>query len=575
MSRTLVPIFFRADPARTRAHNQPPPSIMDLSFQTSPDQYRHWKLTVDGDVATLEMNVDGAGGLFEHYELKLNSYDLGVDIELADALERIVFEQPQVRCVVMTGGIDKVFCAGANINMLSTSSHAWKVNFCKYTNETRLYIEDHSENSGKRFLAALNGTASGGGYELALACDKILLVDDRNSAVSFPELPLLGVLPGTGGLTRIVDKRMIRRDLCDAFSAVAEGIKGKRAVEWNLVDRVAPLSKWDDAVAEMAREMADEVPDRAGLSGIALTPVERTATETGGAWSMVTLDVEDTPSGAGRLARLTLTLPDEVGTTDAAEIEAQGAAWWPFRLFRELNQALLELRIQRPETGLVLTRVVGDPAVALAMDELLANPSDSWFVHEVRHYVKRMLKRYENTAKSFYAVMDEGTAFAGTFYELALAGDRQYLLNDPEVPVQVGLSDANGGWNPMANGLTRLETRFLGTPGKVAAALEHKGLVDAETADDLGLATFAPDEIDWEDELRIAVEERVSFSPDGLTGMEANLRFAGPETMETKIFGRLSAWQNWIFQRPNAAGERGALKCYGTPQAPEFDFART
>ena len=548
---------------------------MDLSFQTSPDQYRHWKLTVDGDVATLEMNVDGAGGLFEHYELKLNSYDLGVDIELADALERIVFEQPQVRCVVMTGGIDKVFCAGANINMLSTSSHAWKVNFCKYTNETRLYIEDHSENSGKRFLAALNGTASGGGYELALACDKILLVDDRNSAVSFPELPLLGVLPGTGGLTRIVDKRMIRRDLCDAFSAVAEGIKGKRAVEWNLVDRVAPLSKWDDAVAEMAREMADEVPDRAGLSGIALTPVERTATETGGAWSMVTLDVEDTPSGAGRLARLTLTLPDEVGTTDAAEIEAQGAAWWPFRLFRELNQALLELRIQRPETGLVLTRVVGDPAVALAMDELLANPSDSWFVHEVRHYVKRMLKRYENTAKSFYAVMDEGTAFAGTFYELALAGDRQYLLNDPEVPVQVGLSDANGGWNPMANGLTRLETRFLGTPEKVAAALEHKGLVDAETADDLGLATFAPDEIDWEDELRIAVEERVSFSPDGLTGMEANLRFAGPETMETKIFGRLSAWQNWIFQRPNAAGERGALKCYGTPQAPEFDFART
>jgi len=548
---------------------------MTLSFQTEPSRYRHWKLTVDGDIATLEMNVDGAGGLFEHYELKLNSYDLGVDIELADALERVVFEEPQVRCVVVTGGIDKVFCAGANINMLSTSTHAWKVNFCKYTNETRLYIEDYSENSGKRFLAALNGTASGGGYELALACDEILLVDDRNSAVSFPELPLLGVLPGTGGLTRIVDKRKIRRDLCDAFSSVAEGIKGKRAVEWNLVDAVAPLSKWEENVTEMSRRMADEVPDRSGCKGIELTPVEATATDDGLAWSMVTMTFEDTPSGAGRMARLTLTLPDEVGTTDAAAIEAQGAGWWPFKLFRELNQALLELRIQRPETGLVLTRVVGKPEVALAMDEVLANPSDNWFVHEVRHYIKRMLKRYENTAKSFYAVMDEGTAFAGTFFELALAGDRQYLLNDPELPVSVGLSEANAGWNPMANGLSRLETRFLGTPEKVAEALTHQGLIDAETADELGLATYAPDEIDWEDELRLAVEERVSFSPDGLTGMEANLRFAGPETMETKIFGRLSAWQNWIFQRPNAAGERGALKCYGTPQAPEFDYART
>ena len=487
----------------------------------------------------------------------------------------MVFEHPQVRCVVMTGGIDKVFCAGANINMLSTSTHAWKVNFCKYTNETRLYIEDYSENSGKRFLAALNGTASGGGYELALACDEILLVDDRNSAVSFPELPLLGVLPGTGGLTRIVDKRKIRRDLCDAFSSVAEGIKGKRAVEWNLVDAVAPLSKWEESVGEMSRRMADEVADRSGYQGIELTPVEATADGDDLAWSLVTMTFEDTPSGAGRMARLTLNLPDELGTTDPAAIEAEGAAWWPFRMFRELNQALLELRIQRPETGLVMTRVVGNPEVALAMDEVLANPTGNWFVHEVAHYLKRMLKRYENTAKSFYAVMDEGTAFAGTFLELALAGDRQYLLNDPELPVQVGLSDANAGRNPMANGLSRLETRFLGTPEKVAEVLEHKGLVDAETADDLGLATYAPDEIDWEDELRLAIEERVSFSPDGLTGMEANLRFAGPETMETKIFGRLSAWQNWIFQRPNAAGERGALKCYGTPQAPEFDYART
>ncbi|MDF1798003.1 MAG: 2,3-epoxybenzoyl-CoA dihydrolase [Planctomycetota bacterium] len=548
---------------------------MNLNFQTSPAHYRHWQLTFEGDIATLAMNVDGAGGLFEHYELKLNSYDLGVDIELADALERIVFEHPEVRCVVVTGGIDKVFCAGANINMLSTSTHAWKVNFCKYTNETRLYIEDYSENSGKRFLAALNGTASGGGYELALACDKIILVDDRNSAVSFPELPLLGVLPGTGGLTRIVDKRKIRRDLCDAFSAVAEGIKGKRAVEWDLVDATAPLSRWEESVSTMAREMADEVPDRSACKGIELTPIEVTETDAGLAWKYVTVTFEETPSGPGRMAQLTLDLPAEVGPTDAAAIHAEGADWWIFRMFRELNLALLDLRIKHPETGLVMTRVVGDPAVAMGIDAVLANPGADWFIHEVRHYLKRMLKRYENSAKSLYAVMDEGTAFVGTFYELALAGDRQYLLNDPEVPVTVGITEANAGWFPMANGLTRLQTRFLGAPERADEALAKAGLLDAETANELGLATFAPDDIDWEDELRLAIEERVSFSPDGLTGMEANLRFAGPETMETKIFGRLSAWQNWIFQRPNAAGERGALKCYGTPQAPEFDFMRT
>ena len=550
-----------------------------LSFQTSPLAYRHWELSFEGDLARLVMNVNPEGGLFEHYDLKLNSYDLGVDIELADALERIVFEHPEVRCVVMTGGIDKVFCAGANINMLSTSSHAWKVNFCKYTNETRLYIEDYSANSGKRFLAALNGTASGGGYELALACDKILLVDDRNSAVSFPELPLLGVLPGTGGLTRIVDKRLIRRDLCDAFSAVAEGVKGKRAVDWNLVDAIAPLSQWDENVADMANSMASEVPDRSALKGITLEPLERTESGKTLAWRHVELTFEDAPSGADRVAHLTLNLPAEIGPESAADIHAAGSDWWLFRMFRELNLALLELRILRPEVALVLTRVVGDVKVALAADAILDNPGDDWLIHEVAHYIKRMLKRYENTAKSLYAVMDEGTAFVGTFFELALAGDRQYLLNDPDVAVQVGLTTANAGRNPMANGLTRLTTRFLGSPEKTQQALDaatkNGGLLDADLANDLGLATFAPDDIDWQDELRIAIEERASFSPDGLTGMEANLRFCGPETMETKIFGRLSAWQNWIFQRPNAAGPKGALKTYGTPHAPEFDYNRT
>ena len=550
-----------------------------LSFQTSPLAYRHWELSFEGDLARLVMNVHPEGGLFDHYDLKLNSYDLGVDIELADALERIVFEHPEVRCVVLTGGIEKVFCAGANINMLSTSSHAWKVNFCKFTNETRLYIEDYSANSGKRFLAALNGTASGGGYELALACDKILLVDDRNSAVSFPELPLLGVLPGTGGLTRIVDKRLIRRDLCDAFSAVAEGVKGKRAVDWNLVDAIAPLSQWDEHVANLASAMASEVPDRSALTGIALTPIERTESGKTLAWRHVELTFEDAPSGADRVAHLTLNLPSEIGPESAADIHAAGAEWWLFRMFRELNLALLELRILRPEVALVLTRVVGDVKVALAADAILDNPGDDWLIHEVAHYIKRLLKRYENTAKSLYAVMDEGTAFVGTFFELALAGDRQYLLNDPDVAVQVGLTTANAGLNPMANGLTRLTTRFLGNPEKtqqaLGAAAKNGGLLEADEANELGLATFAPDDIDWQDELRIAIEERASFSPDGLTGMEANLRFCGPETMETKIFGRLSAWQNWIFQRPNAAGPKGALKTYGTPHAPEFDYNRT
>lgn len=551
----------------TATATQPAP----ISLATHPDSYRHWTLAVDGDVATLTMHVVPDEGQREGYELKLNSYDLGVDIELADATQRLVFEHPEVRTVVLTGGLDRVFCAGANINMLATSTHAFKVNFCKFTNETRLYIEDASAHSSKRYLAALNGTASGGGYELALACDKILLVDDRNSAVSFPELPLLGVLPGTGGLTRIADKRKIRRDRNDVFSTVAEGIKGKRAVEWDLVDRIAPLSKWDEAVKEMARELADsvEVDTTGERKGVALPPVEFEETDDGWKYTYVTCAFDE----GKRVARVELELP-ESGPMDAEAAYAAGANWWYFQLFRELDHLLLRLRLEFSSVGLILLRVTGNAQLALDTDAWV-HDEKHWFTHEVRHFVKRVLKRVDNSAKSFYAVADEGTAFVGTFLELALASDRQYVLNDPDIDVQLGVSAANAGPFPMGNGLTRLETRFLGDPDAVGRVLVNKGLIDAEAADELGLATFAPDEIDWEDELRLAIEERVSFSPDALTGMESNLRFAGPETMETKIFGRLSAWQNWIFQRPNAVGERGALKCYGTPQRPEFDFNRT
>ena len=547
-----------------------PRADTEFELQTHPDRYRHWRFSVEGDVATLVMQVQPDGGQREGYELKLNSYDLGVDIELADVVQRLQFEHPRVRAVVVTGGLDRVFCAGANIGMLSSSTHFFKVNFCKFTNETRLTIEDLSAHSNKRFLAALNGTASGGGYELALACDHILLVDDRNSAVSFPEVPLLGVLPGTGGLTRIADKRKIRPDRCDVFSTVAEGIKGKRAVEWNLVDGIAPLSKWDECVSETARELADSVP-AVDENGVSLPALEIERDEDGGlAYRHVRMAFDD----GQRLARITLELPAEPGPATPAEARAQGSDWWVFRTFRELDHALSHLRLNRADIGTVVVRVTGSHEVALAADEVLLSEGD-WFLGEVRNFVRRTLKRVENTSKSFYAVADEGTAFAGTFLELALACDRSYVLNDPDVPVSLAVSDASAGPFPMANGLTRLETRFLGQPERVTRVLEARGIFDAETADELGLATFAPDDIDWEDELRLAIEERASFSPDALTGMEQNLRFPGPETLETKIFGRLSAWQNWIFQRPNAVGERGALKCYGTPQAPEFTYDRT
>ena len=539
-----------------------------LSFQTCPAQYRHWKLEVDGELATLRMDVDAEGGLKPGYELKLNSYDLGVDVELADAIQRLRFEHPRVRTVVLTGSLDRVFCAGANIVMLRSSAHAFKVNFCKFTNETRLSIEDASENSNKRFLAALNGTASGGGYELALACDRVLLVDDRSSAVSFPEVPLLGVLPGTGGLTRITDKRKVRRDRCDVFSTLAEGVKGKRAVRWGFVDELAPLSRWDEAVNESARRLAEEVPAR-DVEGVPLPMIEAQESEEGLAWQHVRLDI-DQPR---RVAELTITAPEQAAET-AQEAGAQGAAWWALAAFRELDDALLNLRMNYRDIALVLVRARGSATTIRNTDTLLAE-SDDWFVQEVRHLIKRVLKRMDLTSKSFYAIADEGTHFIGTFLELALSADRLYVLDDPEHPVELGVTPTNAGLYPMSNGISRLETRFLATPEVVPNILGQDGPVDAATAEELGLATFTPDAIDWEDELRIAVEERASFSPDAMTGMESNLRFAGPETMETKIFGRLSAWQNWIFQRPNAVGERGALVCYGTPQRPEFKPERT
>ena len=544
------------------------PAQGPLVFQTQPDRYRHWRLAIDGDIATLAMNVQQDGGLRDDYELKLNSYDLGVDIELADAVLRLRFEHPEVRCVVLTGALDRVFCAGANIMMLRSSTHGFKVNFCKYTNETRLSIEDASANSGLRFLAALNGTASGGGYELALAADRILLVDDRNSAVSFPEVPLLGVLPGTGGLTRITDKRKIRRDRCDVFSTLAEGIKGKRAVEWDLVDVLSPLSRWEETVASEARKLADQGPARA-KQGVELGTVECTRDGDDLTYEYVTLRVDK----AMRTAELTITAPEKCAKT-ADEALAEGAAWWVLAAFRQLDDALLDLRMNQPEIALVLLRARGSAETVAKTDALFAS-SDHWFVQETRHLVKRVLKRLDLTAKSLYAVADGGTAFVGTFLELALAADRTYLLADPETPVTLGVSKANAGLYPMASGISRLEMRFLGTPDAVETVLAHEGPIDADTAVELGLVTFAPDDIDWDDELRLAIEERASFSPDGLTGLEANLRFAGPETMETKIFGRLSAWQNWIFQRPNAVGQGGALQCYGTPNSPDFDRKRT
>ncbi|MBL8857765.1 MAG: benzoyl-CoA-dihydrodiol lyase [Planctomycetes bacterium] len=543
-----------------------------VHFQTHPKRYKHWKLSTSKDIATLTMNVDPTAGERDGYELKLNSYDIGVDVELNDAIQRLRFEHPEVRCVIVTGALDRVFCAGANIVMLRTSSHAFKVNFCKYTNETRLGIEDASHNSGIKFIAALNGTASGGGYELALACDDIVLVDDRNSAVSFPEVPLLGVLPGTGGLTRIADKRKIRRDRCDVFSTVAEGIKGKRAVEWNLVDALLPLSRWQEGVNERARKLADTVKAR-GTQGVELDAVEPKETPVSNGRKLAYTYVEFTIDDQARTAELEIKAPEKCAET-AEKAFSEGNQWWILRAMRELDDAICRLRMNHLDVGLVLVRAKGSVETLTKTDALLAT-SDHWFVRETQHLVRRVLKRVDLSAKSLYAIADGGTVWVGTFLELLLACDRSYVLNDENAKVTFGITASNKGLYPMSNGISRLQTRFLGTPEQTDVVLANKGTFDAATADELGLATFAPDDIDWEDELRLALEERAAFSPDALTGMEANLRFAGPETMETKIFGRLSAWQNWIFQRPNAVGERGALTCYGTPHKAEFRFERT
>ena len=554
------------------ATHEPAVATPPLRFETPPHRYRHSRPPVEGAVARLAMDVQEEGGLRPGYPLKLNSYDLGVDVELCDAIQRLRFEHPEVRALLVTSAKDRIFCSGANIFMLGSSTHAFKVNFCKYTNETRLSLEDASLHSGIRSVCAVNGPCAGGGYELALACDEILLKDDGNSTVSLPEVPLLGVLPGTGGLTRLVDKRKVRRDLADVFSTVAEGIKGRRAKEWGLVDEVLPSSRFKDGVearlAAVAQAQQAAWGHRKG-PGVAWTPLGVEHRADGATYRHVAYTVD--PSG--RTARIVLTVPTGPVPTTPKEAFAQGMDWWVLRAFRELDDALLDLRFNRPNVGLVLVETAGDPATVRSTDALLS--SNDWFVAEVRHYVRRTLKRFDLTSKTFFALATPGSCFVGTVLELAMAADRFYVKDDEAGATKVETTNANGGPFPMANGLTRLQTRFLGDPRKADAAVAHEAPMDAREALAAGLATLAPDDIDWDDEIRLAVEERVSLSPDGLTGMEANLRFAGPETTETKIFGRLSAWQNWIFIRPNAVGEKGALSLYGKPMRPEFDWRRT
>jgi benzoyl-CoA-dihydrodiol lyase len=509
------------------------------------------------------------------YELKLNSYDLGVDIELADAIQRLRFEHPEVKSVVVTSGQPKIFCAGANIYMLGSSTHAFKVNFCKFTNETRLSLEEACSESGQHYIAALNGVASGGGYELALACQEILLADDGNSAVSFPETPLLAVLPGTGGLTRLVDKRKVRRDLADVFCTLAEGVRGKRAQDWGLVDRSIPKSRFDQVVLERARALADATPTKEG-PGVPLPALEvkrwQEGERQGADYRYVSLVV----NRATRVAEITVLAPDAPPPATAADLRKLGADAWALRAFRELDDALLDLRFNHDAIGLVILKTRGDAGLVLQHDEALAKLKDDWFAHEILLHTRRVLRRLDLTARSVFALIEPGSCFAGSLYELALCADRAYMLDggDDEAAF-IALSPLNFGPFTMFNGLTRLETRFLGKPGYAKELASVSGFLSAEEALEKGLVTFTPDAMDWEDEVRLAIEERSSLSPDALTGMEANLRFAGPETPETKIFARLSAWQNWIFQRPNAVGERGALTMYGRPERPEFDWRRT
>src|SRR5271170_1181108 len=547
-----------------------------VEFRVSPDRYRHWRVSYDGPVATLVMDVDEQGGLVSGYELKLNSYDLGVDIELYDAVQRLRFEHPEVRTVVITSGKPKIFCAGANIRMLAASPHGWKVNFCKFTNETRNGIEDATAHSGQTYLAAVNGTASGGGYELALACEHIMLIDDRSSAVSLPELPLLGVLPGTGGLTRVSDKRHVRRDLADYFSTKAEGIGGKKAVQWRLVDEAVPRPRWDETVAERAAELAARSGRPQDAEGVALTPLAKTRDDGAITYDQVEARLDRTGG------KVDISVKGPQNDPPASIAEARSAEFWPLAVARELDDLILDLRTNETEFGTWVFRTQGDPAKVLAHDELLLANTGDWFANEVLHYLKRTLRRLDVTSRSLIAVIEPGSCFAGSLLELALAADRSFQLagvfedkNPDAEPATITLGEANLGPLTMSNGLTRLQTRFWGDEAGYEAAAKRKNeALEAEDAADLGLITFAPDDIDWDEEIRIATEERASFSPDALTGLEANYRFAGPETMETKIFGRLSAWQNWIFNRPNAAGPDGALRRFGTGQRAVFDRKR-
>jgi benzoyl-CoA-dihydrodiol lyase len=547
-----------------------------IDFQTEPARYRHWKLKFDGDVAELIMDVDENAGLFEGYQLKLNSYDLGVDIELNDAVQRLRFEHPEVKVVVLRSGKDRVFCAGANIRMLAGSTHAHKVNFCKFTNETRNSMEDASRNSGQKYLCAIRGTAAGGGYELALATDHILLADDGNSTVALPELPLLAVLPGTGGLTRVTDKRKVRRDLADAFCTVEEGVKGARAVKWRLVDQISPNTKFEQAAKDAASKLAAQSDRPAAAKGIKLTPLDRKIESDAVIYSSLKVEIDRTR----RRATLTILGPTSGAPTSVDAMVEQGAQFWPLRLARELDDAILDLRLNEPELGVLIFKSQGDPVQVLPYDAFLEANKSHWLAREVLHYWKRTLKRIDVTSRSLVALVEPGSCFAGTLAEIVFACDRSFMLSgtfpgDNKSPATIRLSSLNFGAYPMSNDLTRLATRFIGEPDSIEKAKAETGkALDAESCEGLGLVTSAPDHIDWEDEVRIFLEERSSFSADGLTGMEANLRFAGPETMETKIFGRLTAWQNWIFQRPNAAGPEGALKRYGSGVKANFNPER-
>jgi benzoyl-CoA-dihydrodiol lyase len=537
------------------------------SFHAHPSSYKHWKLAVNGAVATLTLDIAEDNGLRPHdYVLKQNSYDLSVDIELNDAIERLRFEHPQVRTVVFTSAQPKVFCAGANIRMLATSTHGFKVNFCRYTNETRCGLEDASVNSGLRSIAALNGTAAGGGYELALAADEILLIDDGSSAVSLPEVPLLGVLPGTGGLTRLVDKRKVRRDVADLFCTKAEGFRARDALKLRLIDGSVPRSKWDEEVKRRAAASSDR--PAGSTRGIALDEVTSTVKGQVRTWKYATLKVDD----ESRVAELTLLGPDGPAPT-VEQLYAEASNSWLLRAFRELEDALLHLRFNHETVGLIVVKTRGDAALVQAHDQVLLDHPEEWLCKEIRLRQARILRRVDNTARSVFAVIEPGSCFVGSLFELVLAADRSFLKDDGETAIEV--TQASAGSYPMSTGISRLKARFLGEPSKATEALALGAPLTGADALEAGLVTLSPDDIDWDDELRIALEERVSLSPDALTGMEQNLRFVGAENCDSKIFGRLSAWQNWIFQRPNAVGDEGALTLYGNPNRPRFDWRRT